>query len=148
MFEERIVHLPEFSLCSGRFSRFCGVLCMRMMHAKGEMPVDVTEPIAQPLLDFLNDRMRLKAVWAFVIAILDERDGRVQGALAVVPVIYWERKARNRLGTHTDTSSPISRGYSLIRRKAIERGARLYSRIPQFLPDWARGRSTVPLQHL
>jgi hypothetical protein len=61
-----------------------------MMHAKREMPVDIAEPIAQPLLDLFNDRMRLKTMGAFVIAVLHERDGRVQGALAVVPVTHRE----------------------------------------------------------
>jgi len=84
------VHLPEFTLRSGRFSSFCGVLSVWMMYAQREMAVDVSEPITQSLLELHNNRMRLKAVGAFVISVLYERDRRIQGALAVIPITHRE----------------------------------------------------------
>ena len=65
MFEERVVHLPEVTLRCRGFRSFGRVLRVRVETRYREMSEDEAQPVDQPLLNILDDRMRAAAVRTF-----------------------------------------------------------------------------------
>src|SRR6266545_4836600 len=72
---EMIVHLPELALRSRGFGRLGRELGVRMRGGDGEVAEDESELLSHAPLDVLDDRVRLPAVGALVIAILNEVTG-------------------------------------------------------------------------
>jgi Domain of Unknown Function (DUF326) len=83
MVEKEVVHLPERSLVGGRLRRLRGELRVGVDVVEWQVPPhigDVTERAAQ----LADDRLRLAAVRALEIAVLDDRDRRINRAAHVV----------------------------------------------------------------
>ena len=72
------MHLPELPLGAGSLSSFSRMLCLGMRGTDGEMPVDKGDAIPKPLLQFLDDRMRLQTMRTLIIAVLNEYDRSVE----------------------------------------------------------------------
>jgi len=83
VFEEEIVHLPEFSVGGGELGCFCGVLGVGV-HFEREVAEDEAELIAEVLLQLLHDGVRVAAGWTLVVAVFDEGPWGVGLALRVV----------------------------------------------------------------
>jgi hypothetical protein len=84
VFEEKIVHLPEFALGAGEFGGFSGGLGVRMALRQRKIAEDKEQALAEVLLDALDDGIGAAAVRALVISILHERDRREGIALSVI----------------------------------------------------------------
>src|ERR1022692_2825447 len=82
--EQEVVHLPELSLCAGRFGGFGRVLRVRMRIDQWKISKGEAQAIAQTLLNRFDDRVNFTAKWALVVAVFNERDGRVNGTLKVI----------------------------------------------------------------
>ena len=85
--EERVVHLPELALARGRFGRLGGVLRRADgPPSSGKLRNTKRKRSPRRLLHVLDDRIGPAAVRAFVVAVLDQRDRRVGGALRVIAI--------------------------------------------------------------
>ena len=74
MLVQRVVHFPESSLGGGSLRGLGRVLGVRMALAQREVPKHESQLRTKTALDFLDDGVRPPAMWALVVAVLDERD--------------------------------------------------------------------------
>jgi len=72
------------------FGGFRGVLRVRMGINQRKIAESKTQVIAQALLELFHHRIRLAAIWALVIAILEQHDRRINRPLNVVPIRHWQ----------------------------------------------------------
>ena len=82
--EERGVHLPEPALGAGRLGGLRGLERVGVRRRDREVAEDEPEPAAQRLAHRLDLRVRGAAVRALEVAVLDEEQRRVAGAVDVV----------------------------------------------------------------
>src|SRR6267142_1769030 len=93
---EKVVHLPELPLHRGRLGGFGGARRARVRLRQREIPEHEAHAPAQDLLHFLHNRIGTPAVRALVVAILDERHGRLVGSLTMVGLRDGGRQAAHR----------------------------------------------------
>src|SRR5207249_6123790 len=107
--EEAVVHLPELALRTRRFGGLRGVLRVRMAFAQREVPIHEAQAASHLLLDRFDDGVRAAAVRALVVAVLDQRNGRIRRALDVIPCAHRQRQ-RCRRGAlrHAGVRSPAT----------------------------------------
>ena len=80
MLEQEVVHLPEGALCGGPLGGLRGELGVRVDVVQRQVPPDVLE-VAEVGEELSDDRLRLAAVRALEVAVLDERhEGRGRAA--------------------------------------------------------------------
>jgi len=65
---------------------------MRMRVGQREVAKGEAKAVTQSLLNSLDDGIGLSAVRAFVIAIFDQRDGRVYRPLNMIMLGSWEKQ--------------------------------------------------------
>ena len=94
MLEQRVVHFPECALRRRGLGRFGRVLRVRVARRHREMPEHEPHVIGREPLQLLDDRMRLTAVRAFEIAILEHRDRRIGWSPDMVALVNWKRQQR------------------------------------------------------
>src|SRR6266487_1158086 len=85
MVEQEIVHLPEGALLGGGLGGFRGELGAGVDVTQRQVSPDVAD-IAEIADELADDRFRLSAVGAFEVAVLDNRDRRVERPANVVPL--------------------------------------------------------------
>jgi hypothetical protein len=81
--EQEIVHLPERALVGGGLGGFRGELGAGMDVVQRQVPPDVAH-VTEITEELADDRLRLPAVGAFEIAVLDDRDRRLDRSANVV----------------------------------------------------------------
>jgi hypothetical protein len=86
MLEQRIVHLPKFSLRGGGFGGFRGELGMRVNLGEGHVAKHEAQAIAEPRTHARDDRMGQAAIPAFVVAVFEQRERRIRAAERMVIV--------------------------------------------------------------
>ena len=82
--EQPVVHLPERALRRRRLRRLGRHLGVRVDVGERKVPPDVAQLVAERVEQLADDDLRLPAVRALVVAVLDERDGRGLRAADVV----------------------------------------------------------------
>ena len=83
MVEQEVVHLPERALVGGGLGGLGGELGVRVDVVERQVPPDVAD-VAEVAKELADDRLRLPAVGALEVAVLDERDRRVERPANVV----------------------------------------------------------------
>ena len=83
MREQEVVHLPEGALVGGGLRRLRGELGVRVDVVERQVPPDVAD-VAEVAQQLAHDRLRLPAVRALEVAVLDDRDRRVERPANVV----------------------------------------------------------------
>ena len=83
MVEQKVVHLPEGALLGRRLGGLRGELGVRMDVVQRQVPPDVAD-VAEVAQELAHDRLGLPAVRALEVAVLDDRDGRVERPADVV----------------------------------------------------------------
>src|SRR5256884_9671434 len=107
--EQAVAHLPELPLRARRLGGLGRVLRVRMALAQREVAEHETQPPSQALPELLDDRVGAPAMGTVVVAVLDQRDGRLRRPLRVVPLARRERE-RGRRGAlaHAGALAPAS----------------------------------------
>jgi hypothetical protein len=90
VFEELIVHFPEFTLGARKLSSFGGGLCLRVNLVHREIPEDKAQPFAEVFLHALDDGIGTPAMGALIVSILDEGAGGVVVTLGVILRVRWD----------------------------------------------------------
>ena len=75
---DAVVHLPEPAMRARKLGTLGGGFGIGMDLSHRKMAKDKSQPLAEMLLDKLDDRMRQPAIPAFVVAVFDQRDRRVR----------------------------------------------------------------------
>lgn len=91
MLEQHVVHLPEPALARRALGGLCRMLRVRMAFRQREVPEHESQAGTEPALDFFDDRVRLAAGGALVVAVLDQRDSSARGSFHV---IAWSDRRR------------------------------------------------------
>jgi hypothetical protein len=73
--EEKVMHLPEAALRSGGLRGFCRAFCVGMYLREREMTVSETKAVAQHLLNLFDYFVRLAAMRALEVAVLNYGHG-------------------------------------------------------------------------
>src|ERR671917_2630323 len=81
--EQQVVHLPERALFGGCLGCLGSELGLGMDIAQRQVAPDVAD-VAELAQELSDERLRLSAVGAFEVAVLDNRDGRFERAPDVV----------------------------------------------------------------
>jgi hypothetical protein len=81
IFIERVVHLPEQAVRSGKLGRLGGALGVRVDYTHRKKLEYESEVLGELPAHQVDDGMRRLAVRAFVIAVFDEGDGSVGSPL-------------------------------------------------------------------
>ena len=92
MFKEQVMHFPKLALSTSRFGCFRRVLRMRMGIGRGKVSKHETHTASKALLNLFNEQVCVAAENAFVISILDERNGRIDRPLHMVSVCQGQGK--------------------------------------------------------
>ena len=92
MGKKRVVHRPERPLMASGFRGLRGCFGAGVTAGDGEVPVDEAKICARGLAQFLHDRFHAAAMWAFEIAVLDERHRGI--FRAVSPIIRADRNGQ------------------------------------------------------
>ncbi len=87
MREQHVVHGPEFMLRARSFRGFGRLLGMGMNGGEWEMAEDVLHVAVHAVEDSRYDLVGSAAKWAFVVAILDQRDRRVRRSANMVAAL-------------------------------------------------------------
>src|SRR6266404_8360243 len=82
--EQEVVHLPKLSLNASRFGSLGRVLRMRMRIDHWKIAKDKAEAIPQAFLNLLYGWISVPAVRAFIIAVFDQYDRRINATLNVI----------------------------------------------------------------
>src|SRR3989449_2328084 len=91
---EKIVHLPELVLDSGRLGRFRGPFRLRVGGRDGEVSEDEPQLRSEFLLDLLHDRVGRPTVGTLVVPVLDEHHASTGRPFTVVP--FSDRQSQSR----------------------------------------------------
>lgn len=91
VFEDHIMHIPEFTLEGCRFGCDGCVQRDRMKHRLGIMPEYKPEILAKPILQIFDDGIYICAVRTLEIRIEDQLDGSGQRSAIVVPILVKAR---------------------------------------------------------
>src|SRR5439155_8385232 len=91
---EKVVHLPEPPLGSGRLRRFRGPLRLRVGGGDGEVSEDEPQLLSESLLDLLHDRVGCPTVGTLVVPVLDEHHLSIVRPCTVVPFSDWQSQSR------------------------------------------------------
>ena len=93
MLKEQIVHLPKPELRCSRLGNFRRSLRVWMNFDQRKMAVSKTEPLAEPGLQCLHDRVRSSAVWTFIVTKFNQHNWRFEPPLHVIPIAHrWEKR--------------------------------------------------------
>ena len=84
VFKQHVVHLPKLPLRTSGLGGFGGVFGVGMHVAQWKIAKDEAQSLTQLLLNCLHDGIRFAAVGTFVVAVFNQRDGRVNRPLNVV----------------------------------------------------------------
>ena len=104
--EQEVVHLPERALVGGRFRGLRGELRVRVDVVERQVPPDVAD-VAEVAQQLADDRLRLPAVRALEVAVLDHRDGRVERPADVVALrVDVDVEVDERLGRAEQGADP------------------------------------------
>src|ERR1700722_2410615 len=104
--QQHVVELPELALRRGRLSCFGGELRTGMNIVEREVAPHVTEVVAERGEQLAHDRLRLPAVRALEVAVLDQSDERVvRSADMVASRIHVVGKVENVRGGADDLTS-------------------------------------------
>src|SRR5260370_41302766 len=96
--EDQVMHVPELAMLGGKLSRFGGGLCVWMYFSQREVSKDKPQLFSELLLKRFDDRVCMSAVRTFVVAIFDQSNRGVGGALGVVGSSDWGfRRCHNNL---------------------------------------------------
>src|SRR6185436_9790596 len=87
-----IVHFPELPAFRRSLGGRGGLCRVRMNLAQREVAEDEPQARSEMVLDRLDDRVRLPAIRALVVAVLDECDRRIGTALSVIAVPHRQRE--------------------------------------------------------
>jgi hypothetical protein len=82
--KQMLVHHPELALCAGRFGGCRGSASVRVNFLEREMPEDKAQIIWVLALQRVDAVARHSRVWAFVVAVLEQRNLGVSRTLDVV----------------------------------------------------------------
>src|SRR2546427_5771658 len=91
---EKIVHLPEPPLDSGRLGGFGGPFRLRVGGGNGEVSENEPEPRSEFLLDLLHDRVGRPTVGTLVVPVLDEHHASSGWPFTVVPFSHRQSQSR------------------------------------------------------
>ena len=104
--EQEVVHLPERALVGGRLGGLGGELGVRVDVVERQVPPDVAD-VAEVAQELADDRLRLAAVGALEVAVLDDRDRRVERPADVVALrIDVDVEVDERLGGAEQGADP------------------------------------------
>ena len=81
--EQEVVHLPERALLGGGLGGLRGELSVGVDVVQRQVPPDVAD-VAEVAQELADDRLRLPAVGALEVAVLDDRDRRLERPADVV----------------------------------------------------------------
>jgi hypothetical protein len=94
------VHLGELSLGGRGFSDFGSVLRVGVHCRQREVAEDVTELVAEHILQLLHDRHRCPAVRTLVIAVLNQRHQCRRRSLHAVALAHRQSESRDAAFMH------------------------------------------------
>ena len=105
--EQQVVHLPERALIGRRLGGLGGELGVRVDVVERQVPPDVSD-IAEVGQQLPDDRLRLPAVGALEVAVLDDRHRRVDRPADVV-ALRIDRSIRSTIGSAAPSSARARR---------------------------------------
>ena len=100
------MHLPERALVGGGLGRLRGELGVGVDVVQRQVPPDVAD-VAELAQELADDRLRLPAVGALEVAVLDDRDRRLDRAANVVALrVDVDVEVDERLGGSEQRADP------------------------------------------
>ena len=147
MGEQEVVHLPERALVGGRLGRLRSELRVRVDVVQRQVAPDVAH-VAEIAQELPHDRLCLPAERALEVAVLDERDRRVDRAADVVALgVDVDIEIDERLGRAEQRADTGAAGSSAVARKSSQVRIAAQSaalRIPSFASSsWPPSKASV-----
>src|SRR5258708_21076053 len=100
VFEEQIMHVPEFALRCRSFCSFCSMPGMRMNTGEGKMTVDKPQLLTEEFLKLFHDGVGCSTIWTFVISIFHEGNRCIGRSLYMITLTNWEFQIKRGLLHH------------------------------------------------
>ncbi len=92
--KQKVVHFPKTVLRTGRFGGFGRVFRVRVHVSERKIAISEAQAITQAFLNGFDNGMCLTAIRAFVVAILNEHDRRINWPLDMVAPGGWQGEFR------------------------------------------------------